>query len=182
MLVHAHDDEQMQSPSRITSSPSLSPQPTQPSPLPKPIQPIHEKLEYKLKSGKARRKEKIVLSDDEEIAEDSSKQGTKISQIDEDLTISLVTKMKYFLDSTEKMKFMRSPSEKLKHLYKKRLPLKLLKNMEVVRKVRWRLGLLTYKLVLLVLQRKKKKESDLYAEQKQDLQEEEEEKGKSGSS
>ncbi|GJX58251.1 putative ribonuclease H-like domain-containing protein [Tanacetum coccineum] len=33
---------------------------------------------------------KIVLSDDEEIAEDSSKQGRKISQIDEDPTISLV--------------------------------------------------------------------------------------------
>ncbi|GJS40114.1 putative ribonuclease H-like domain-containing protein [Tanacetum coccineum] len=48
-----------------------------------------KQLEYKLKSGKARRKGKIVLSDDEEIAEDSSKQGRKISQIDEDPTISL---------------------------------------------------------------------------------------------
>ncbi|GJT05897.1 hypothetical protein Tco_0840359 [Tanacetum coccineum] len=153
-----HDEEQQQSPLRITSSPSLSPQPTQPSPSPEPIQPTHEaeetasmphdlplhvvhsygsaegsmqqhdlmvlvnklndridglekdlqptkkiystaltklelrvkKLEYKLKSGKARRKAKIVLSDDEEIAEDSSKQGKKISQIDEDPTISLV--------------------------------------------------------------------------------------------
>ncbi|GJY39137.1 hypothetical protein Tco_0425501 [Tanacetum coccineum] len=158
MLVQAHDEEQQQSPSRITSSPSLSPQPTQPSPLPEPLQPTHEaeetasmpynsplhaihsyrsaegsmqqhdltvlvnklndkidelekdlqqtkkiyipaltklvlrvkKLEYKLKSGKARRKVKIVLSNDEEIAEDSSKQGRKISQIDEDPTISLV--------------------------------------------------------------------------------------------
>ncbi|GKE78574.1 hypothetical protein Tco_1544694 [Tanacetum coccineum] len=42
-----------------------------------------KKLEYKLNSGKARRKAKIILSDDEEIAEDSSKQGRKISQIDE---------------------------------------------------------------------------------------------------
>ncbi|GJV71708.1 hypothetical protein Tco_1491703 [Tanacetum coccineum] len=49
-----------------------------------------KKLEYKLKSGKTRRKSKIVLSDDEEIAEDSSKQGRKISQIDEDPTVSLV--------------------------------------------------------------------------------------------
>ncbi|GJY37312.1 hypothetical protein Tco_0422690 [Tanacetum coccineum] len=49
-----------------------------------------KKLDYKLKSGKARRKANIVLSDDEEIVEDSSKQGRKISQIDEDLTISLV--------------------------------------------------------------------------------------------
>ncbi|GJS23425.1 hypothetical protein Tco_0452057 [Tanacetum coccineum] len=158
MLVQAHNEEQLQSPSRITSSPSLSQQPTQSSPSPKPFQPNHEaketafmphdsplhdvhshgsaegsvqqhdltvlvtklndridglekdlqqtkktystaltklvlrvkKLEYKLKSGKARRKAKIVLSDDEEIAEDSSKQGRKISQIDEDPTISLV--------------------------------------------------------------------------------------------
>ncbi|GKG20291.1 hypothetical protein Tco_0380092 [Tanacetum coccineum] len=38
-----------------------------------------KKLEYKLKSSKAKRKEKIILSDDEEITEDSSKQGRKIS-------------------------------------------------------------------------------------------------------
>ncbi|GKE01313.1 hypothetical protein Tco_1389296 [Tanacetum coccineum] len=49
-----------------------------------------KKLEYKLKSGKVRRKAKIVLSDDEEIIKDSSKQGRKISQIDEDPIISLV--------------------------------------------------------------------------------------------
>ncbi|GJT06309.1 putative reverse transcriptase domain-containing protein [Tanacetum coccineum] len=47
-------------------------------------------MEYKLKSGKARRKTKIVLSDDEEIVEDSSKQWRKISQIAEDPIISLV--------------------------------------------------------------------------------------------
>ncbi|GJX66663.1 hypothetical protein Tco_0301006 [Tanacetum coccineum] len=49
-----------------------------------------KKLESKLKSGKARRKAKIVLFDDEEIAKDSSKQGRKISQINEDPTVSLV--------------------------------------------------------------------------------------------
>ncbi|GJX55806.1 hypothetical protein Tco_0285703, partial [Tanacetum coccineum] len=132
MLVQAPDEEQQQSPLRITSSPSLSPQRTPPSLSPEPIQPTHEaeetasmpndsplhavhshgsaegstkktysttliklvlrvkKLESKLKSSKARRKVKIVLSDDEEIAEDSSKQGRKISQIDEDPTVSLV--------------------------------------------------------------------------------------------
>ncbi|GJX19420.1 putative ribonuclease H-like domain-containing protein [Tanacetum coccineum] len=37
MLIQAHDEEQQQSPSRITSSPSLSPQPTQPSPSPELI-------------------------------------------------------------------------------------------------------------------------------------------------
>ncbi|GKF39387.1 hypothetical protein Tco_0119448, partial [Tanacetum coccineum] len=88
MLVQAHDEEQQQSPLRITSSPSLSLQPTQPSPSPEPIQPTHEAEETtsmphdsplhvvhshesaELKSGKARRKAKIVLSDDEEIAEE----------------------------------------------------------------------------------------------------------------
>ncbi|GKD69295.1 putative ribonuclease H-like domain-containing protein, partial [Tanacetum coccineum] len=158
MLVQAHDEEQHQSPSRITSSPSLSPQPTLPSPSPELIQPTHEaretasmphdsplhvvhshgsvegsvqqhdltvlvtqlndridglekdllqtkktystaltklvlrvkKLESKLKSGKARRKVKIVLSDDEEIPEDYSKQGRKISQINEHPTVLLV--------------------------------------------------------------------------------------------
>ncbi|GKA05256.1 hypothetical protein Tco_0684376 [Tanacetum coccineum] len=109
MLVHSHDAEQHQSPSRITSTPSLSQQPTQSSPSPidgleKDLQQTKKtystaltklvlrvkKLEYKPKSGKARRKAKIVLSNDEEIAKDSSKQGRKISQIDEDLTISLV--------------------------------------------------------------------------------------------
>ncbi|GKB97491.1 hypothetical protein Tco_0983628 [Tanacetum coccineum] len=42
MLVQAHDEEQLQSPSRITSSPSLSQQPTQSSLSPEPIQPTHE--------------------------------------------------------------------------------------------------------------------------------------------
>ncbi|GJW73718.1 putative ribonuclease H-like domain-containing protein [Tanacetum coccineum] len=37
MLVQAHDEEQLQSPSRITSSPSLSQQPTQSSPSLEPI-------------------------------------------------------------------------------------------------------------------------------------------------
>ncbi|GJV47311.1 hypothetical protein Tco_1437523 [Tanacetum coccineum] len=140
MLVQAHDEEKQQSPSRITSSPSLSPQPTQPSPSPKLIQPTYEVeetasmpydlplhaihshgsaegsmqqhdltilvnklndridgLEKDLQQTKktysttlTKRKAKIVLSDDEEIAEDSSKQGRKISQINEDPTISLV--------------------------------------------------------------------------------------------
>ncbi|GJS54141.1 hypothetical protein Tco_0627503 [Tanacetum coccineum] len=138
MLVQAHDKEQLESPSRITFSPSLSQQPTQSSLSPEPIQPTHEaeetasmphnsplyvvhshestegsmqqhdltvlvnklndridelekdlqqtkqtystaltklvhrvkKLEYKLKPGKARRKAKIILSDDEEIEEE----------------------------------------------------------------------------------------------------------------
>ncbi|GKC49075.1 putative ribonuclease H-like domain-containing protein [Tanacetum coccineum] len=42
MLVQAHDEEQQQSPSRITSTPSLSQQPTPSSPSPELIQPIHK--------------------------------------------------------------------------------------------------------------------------------------------
>ncbi|GKD77069.1 hypothetical protein Tco_1339690 [Tanacetum coccineum] len=122
MLVQAHDDEQLQSPSRITFSPSLSLQPTQPSPSPEPIQPIHKveetasmpydlplhivhshgsaeekdlqqtkktystaltklvlrvkKLEYKLKSRKARRKEKT----EEEVHEKPSNETEVLVQ------------------------------------------------------------------------------------------------------
>ncbi|GKF40965.1 hypothetical protein Tco_0124307 [Tanacetum coccineum] len=49
-----------------------------------------KKLEKNVKTGKARRKARIVLSEDEDDAEDSSKQGRKISYIDTDPTISLV--------------------------------------------------------------------------------------------
>ncbi|GJZ41483.1 hypothetical protein Tco_0588369, partial [Tanacetum coccineum] len=41
-----------------------------------------KKLESKVKTGKARKRERVVLSEDEE--DDSSKQGRKISDIDED--------------------------------------------------------------------------------------------------
>ncbi|GKF20065.1 hypothetical protein Tco_0068703 [Tanacetum coccineum] len=49
-----------------------------------------KKLEKTVKTGKARRRARIVLSEDEDAAEDSSKQGRKISYIDTDPTISLV--------------------------------------------------------------------------------------------
>ncbi|GJX39188.1 hypothetical protein Tco_0252491 [Tanacetum coccineum] len=48
------------------------------------------KLEKKVKTNKARRRAKIVISEDEDAEEDSSKQGRKISDIDKDPTISLV--------------------------------------------------------------------------------------------
>ncbi|GJX79088.1 hypothetical protein Tco_0327237 [Tanacetum coccineum] len=44
-----------------------------------------KKLEQQVRSGKARRKARIVLSEDEDAAEDPSKQGRKIAQIDTDL-------------------------------------------------------------------------------------------------
>ncbi|GJV32088.1 hypothetical protein Tco_1392488 [Tanacetum coccineum] len=87
-----------------------------------------------IESGKARRKARIVLSDDEEVAEDSSKQGRKISQINEDPTISLVQDEGISWIPQEEEVFVKPSVENVKYLYKKRLPLKLLKNMEVVRK------------------------------------------------
>ncbi|GJR91908.1 hypothetical protein Tco_0215919 [Tanacetum coccineum] len=49
-----------------------------------------KKLEKRVKTNKARRRAKIVISEDENTEEDSSKQGRKISEIDKDPTISLV--------------------------------------------------------------------------------------------
>ncbi|GJR16493.1 hypothetical protein Tco_0799145 [Tanacetum coccineum] len=49
-----------------------------------------KKLENKVKSNQARKRAKIVVSDDEEDLEDPFKQGRKISEIDQDPTISLV--------------------------------------------------------------------------------------------
>ncbi|GJR02289.1 putative ribonuclease H-like domain-containing protein [Tanacetum coccineum] len=48
-----------------------------------------KKLEKKVKTSKAKRKVKIVLSEEEDNAEDSSKQGRKISNIDQDPNIYL---------------------------------------------------------------------------------------------
>ncbi|GJY64042.1 hypothetical protein Tco_0465502 [Tanacetum coccineum] len=49
-----------------------------------------KKLEHKLKSSKARRRGRLVISDDGDNQEDPSKQGRKIAQIDEDEGITLV--------------------------------------------------------------------------------------------
>ncbi|GJY11265.1 hypothetical protein Tco_0379450 [Tanacetum coccineum] len=49
-----------------------------------------KKLEKQVKTSKARRRVRLVLSEDEDAAEDSSKQGRKISEIDRDPTISLI--------------------------------------------------------------------------------------------
>nr|GEX28729.1 hypothetical protein [Tanacetum cinerariifolium] len=48
------------------------------------------KLEHKVKTSQHRRKVRVVLSDDEEDLEDPSKQGRKITEIDENPSISLV--------------------------------------------------------------------------------------------
>ncbi|GJY44874.1 hypothetical protein Tco_0433087 [Tanacetum coccineum] len=49
-----------------------------------------KKLEKKVKTNKARRRTRTVISEDKDAEEDSSKQGRKISKIDKDPTISLV--------------------------------------------------------------------------------------------
>ncbi|GJV93630.1 hypothetical protein Tco_1541443 [Tanacetum coccineum] len=49
-----------------------------------------KKLEKKVKTNKARRRVRIVISEDEDAKEDSSKQGRKISEIDKDPTVLLV--------------------------------------------------------------------------------------------
>ncbi|GJS63559.1 putative ribonuclease H-like domain-containing protein [Tanacetum coccineum] len=54
-----------------------------------------KKLEHKVKSSKARRRVRLVVSEDEESVEDPSKQGTKIAQIDEDEGITLVQMKDY---------------------------------------------------------------------------------------
>ncbi|GJS82532.1 hypothetical protein Tco_0749073 [Tanacetum coccineum] len=132
MLVQPQGEAPSTSPSRITSSPSLSSYHTPLSTLntPPSFQTTHEaeetatmphdspllgghtpgsdegrlkhdeliellvlkvkKLEKQVRSGKARRRARIVLSEDEDAAEDPSKQGRKLAQIDTDPTISLV--------------------------------------------------------------------------------------------
>ncbi|GJR84312.1 putative ribonuclease H-like domain-containing protein [Tanacetum coccineum] len=62
-----------------------------------------KKLEKNVKISKARRRARIVISEDEDATEDSSKQGKKISDIDIDPTISLVQPqqdMEYDFDAT----------------------------------------------------------------------------------
>ncbi|GJW63636.1 hypothetical protein Tco_0115520 [Tanacetum coccineum] len=49
-----------------------------------------KKLEAQIKSSKARRRVRLVISDDEDNQEDPSKQGRKIAQIDKDDGITLV--------------------------------------------------------------------------------------------
>ncbi|GKA07900.1 hypothetical protein Tco_0687231, partial [Tanacetum coccineum] len=62
-----------------------------------------KKLEKNVKTCKARRRARIVISEDEDVAEDSSKQRRKISDIDTDPIISLVQPqqdMEYDFDAT----------------------------------------------------------------------------------
>ncbi|GKF82735.1 hypothetical protein Tco_0244391, partial [Tanacetum coccineum] len=49
-----------------------------------------KKLENKIKSSKARRRVRLIVSEDKDDLEDPSKQGRKITQLDEDEGITLV--------------------------------------------------------------------------------------------
>ncbi|GJX01242.1 hypothetical protein Tco_0185155 [Tanacetum coccineum] len=49
-----------------------------------------KKLEYRIKSSKARRRVRLIVSEDEDDLEDPSKQGRKIAQFDKDEGITLV--------------------------------------------------------------------------------------------
>ncbi|GJT35244.1 hypothetical protein Tco_0925663 [Tanacetum coccineum] len=62
-----------------------------------------KKLEQTIKTSKARRRAKIVISEDEDAEEDYSKQGKKISNIDKDPTISSVQdeEITWFQEDTE---------------------------------------------------------------------------------
>ncbi|GJV60862.1 putative ribonuclease H-like domain-containing protein [Tanacetum coccineum] len=60
-----------------------------------------KKLEKTVKSNQARRRAKIVVSDDEEDLEDSSKQGRMIEKIDQDAGVTLVTPTHSKEDQTE---------------------------------------------------------------------------------
>ncbi|GJY42547.1 hypothetical protein Tco_0429817 [Tanacetum coccineum] len=53
-----------------------------------------KKLEKTIKSNQARRRAKIIVSDDKEDSKDSSKQGRMIEEIDQDARITLVTPIK----------------------------------------------------------------------------------------
>ncbi|GJU65081.1 hypothetical protein Tco_1246916 [Tanacetum coccineum] len=53
-----------------------------------------KKLEKTVKSNQARRRAKIVVSDDDMASEDSSKQGRMIEEIDQDVGVTLVTPTK----------------------------------------------------------------------------------------
>ncbi|GKB97336.1 hypothetical protein Tco_0983473 [Tanacetum coccineum] len=114
MLVQAHDEEQLQSPSRITSSPLLSQQPTQSSPSPETIQPTHEAEEtasmphdsplhvvhsHGSTEGSMQQHDLTVLVNklndridglERDLHQTKKTYRRKISQIDEDPTISLV--------------------------------------------------------------------------------------------
>ncbi|GJV22310.1 hypothetical protein Tco_1371330 [Tanacetum coccineum] len=60
-----------------------------------------KQLEKTVKTSQARRRAKIVVSDDEEDLEDSSKQGRMIEEIDQDVGVTLVTPTHSQEDQTE---------------------------------------------------------------------------------
>ncbi|GKC01152.1 hypothetical protein Tco_0987288 [Tanacetum coccineum] len=72
-----------------------------------------KKLEKQVTTGKARRRAKIILSEDEDVVEDSSKQGRKISDIDEDPNIFLAqdNEVNWFQEETEDAQVQQKKSD-----------------------------------------------------------------------
>ncbi|GJT34236.1 hypothetical protein Tco_0924655 [Tanacetum coccineum] len=62
-----------------------------------------KKLEKQVKIGKARRRAKVVLSEDEDVEDDSFKQGRKLSNADEDTNI--------FLDQDDRVEWFQDDAE-----------------------------------------------------------------------
>ncbi|GKB47870.1 hypothetical protein Tco_0898623 [Tanacetum coccineum] len=75
-----------------------------------------KKLEQTVKTSQARIRAKIIVSDDEEDSEDSSKQGRKIDEIDQDpdITLTLVYIRRSVAKDKGKAKIDESESEKTK--------------------------------------------------------------------
>ncbi|GJX01609.1 hypothetical protein Tco_0185522 [Tanacetum coccineum] len=71
-----------------------------------------KKLEKTIKTNQARRRAKIVVFDDEEDSEDSSKQGMMIEEIDQDAGITLVTPTKK-LQVKERNNYIEVDQEKM---------------------------------------------------------------------
>ncbi|GKC10279.1 hypothetical protein Tco_1001889, partial [Tanacetum coccineum] len=88
-----------------------------------------KKLEKQVRSSKARRRARIVLSKDEDAAEDPSKQGRKIAQIDTDPTISL--RRETPTELYEDLEVVKKPPKKLK----KRVQVQMNIDEELARKV-----------------------------------------------
>ncbi|GJZ42018.1 hypothetical protein Tco_0588904 [Tanacetum coccineum] len=64
---------------------------------------LNFRLEKTVKTSQARRKAKIVVSDDDMALEDSSKQGRMIEEIDQDVGVTLVTRQMVVVEVTRKI-------------------------------------------------------------------------------
>ncbi|GKC93357.1 hypothetical protein Tco_1158799, partial [Tanacetum coccineum] len=92
-----------------------------------------KKSEKKVKANKARRRDRIVILEDEEAEEDSSKQGRKISEMDKDPTISLVQPERSAEKRKDKGKAIMKEDESVQKKSKKKLEQERLRHEEAIR-------------------------------------------------